>query len=179
LHSQSRRSLNKQSTRKSSRLPQLRFRATSTVGPNRPGSATVAQSTLPKLLYAARLARPDIVLAINMLSRFLTKWTVYHDRALVRLVSYVHGSKGFSSRGYVGSGPFELGCYTDADFAGCKETARSTSGLWLVLRGKSWEFPLEWWGSKRQTCESQYPRSRACVVSKGTSGISVAVGLFV
>ena len=34
--------------------------------------AVAAQSILPKLLYAARLARPDLIFAINLLSRFLT-----------------------------------------------------------------------------------------------------------
>ena len=70
-------------------------------------------------------------------------------------------------RGYVGSGAFEIGLYTDADFAGCKETARSTSGLWVVLRGKGWEFPLEW-GSKRQSCVSHStPEAELISLAKG------------
>ena len=117
-----------------------------------PGSyASVAQSVLPKLLYAARLARPDLLLAINLLSRNLTKWTSFHDRGLIRLVSYVDQSRSKLLRGYIGSGKSELRLYCDAGFAGCLDTARSTSGLWLVLKGDNWEFPLEW-GSKRQSC---------------------------
>jgi hypothetical protein len=113
--------------------------------------AAVAQSILPKLLYAARLARPDLILPINLLSRYLTKWTAFHDRALLRLVAYVETSKLRLLRGCVGSGVSSLKLYCDADFAGCLDTARSTSGLWLVLAGDGWSFPLEW-GSKRQTC---------------------------
>jgi hypothetical protein len=111
----------------------------------------VAQSVLPKLLYAARLARPDLVLPINLLSRQLNKWSVNHDKALRRLVCYVECTHATLMRGFIGSGPISLQLYCDADFAGCLETACSTSGLWLTMSGPGWDFPLEW-GSKRQTC---------------------------
>ncbi len=129
--------------------------------------ASVAQSILPKLLYAARLARPDIVLAINLLSRNLTKWNSFHDRSLMRLVAYVEFSKGLLLRGFVGSGPITLRLFCDADFAGCLETARSTSGMWLVLAGEDWNFPLEW-GSKRQSSVAHStPEAELVSLAKG------------
>ena len=129
--------------------------------------AAVAQSILPKLLYAARLARPDLILPINLLSRNLTKWTAFHDRALLRLIAYVETSKLRLLRGCVGSGVSSLKLYCDADFAGCLDTARSTSGLWLVLAGDGWSFPLEW-GSKRQTCVAHStPEAELVSLAKG------------
>jgi hypothetical protein len=133
----------------------------------------VAQSTLPKLLYAARLARPDLVLAINLLSRNLTKWRKYHDRALRRLVAYVWCSLALRLRGTIGGGDFCLKLFCDADFAGDLETARSTSGLWLMLAGNGWSFPLEW-GSKRQSCVAHStPEAELVSLAKGfrTAGL--------
>ena len=42
-----------------------------------------------------------------------------------------------------------LALYADADFAGCAQSLRSTSGSHLHVQGKHTRFPLEG-GSKRQ-----------------------------
>jgi hypothetical protein len=131
--------------------------------------AVVAQSCLPKLLYAARLARPDLVLPINVLSRYLTKWTAHHDRALRRLFAYVWSTLGLCLHGFVGGGEITINMFVDADFAGCLDTARSTSGLWCVLgsKGGEWSFPLEW-GSKRQSCVAHStPEAELVALAKG------------
>ena len=47
-----------------------------------------------------------------------------------------------------------LSLFADADFAGEKEGARSTSGGYLVLKGPNTSFPLAWL-SKRQTSTSR------------------------
>jgi hypothetical protein len=114
--------------------------------------AHVAQSVLAKLLYCGRLARPDLVLAINLLSRQLTKWRTFHDKGLLRLFCYCDSSKDKMLSGTVGKNSFEQVLYCDADHAGCKETARSTSGMWYELADKegTCSFPLEWC-SKRQS----------------------------
>ena len=41
-----------------------------------------------KLLFAARLARPDLVVAITRLASKVTSWNKGHDRALRRLMQY-------------------------------------------------------------------------------------------
>jgi hypothetical protein len=100
----------------------------------KPGKlSTVAQSSLPKLLHAARLARPDLVFSINLLSRNLTKWQTYHDRALRRLFAYVNTSLALRLAGSVGSGVLGLDMFCDADHAGDLDTAKSTSGMILYV----------------------------------------------
>eukprot|EP00972_Heterocapsa_arctica_P025921 3815078-Heterocapsa_arctica.AAC.1 len=42
-----------------------------------------------KLLFAARLCRPDILVAITRLAAKVSKWLTCHDRALMRLMQYV------------------------------------------------------------------------------------------
>ncbi len=88
--------------------------------------------------------------AINIMSRNFTSWTIYHDRAMLRLLSYAQFSQDYVLRGHVGSGPIVQQLYRDADHAGCKKTRRSTSGIWLELRtGPESTFPIDW-SSKRQ-----------------------------
>ena len=54
----------------------------------------VCASHLMRLLYAARVARPDIQTAIVRSAKYITIWKARHDRCLQRLFSYVHGSLG-------------------------------------------------------------------------------------
>eukprot|EP00972_Heterocapsa_arctica_P052101 7665164-Heterocapsa_arctica.AAC.1 len=56
--------------------------------------AGVCASHLMRLLFAARVARPDLQTAIVRLAKHITKWKQRHDRCLQRLFSYVHGSLG-------------------------------------------------------------------------------------
>ncbi len=114
--------------------------------------ASVAQSVLAKLLYCGRLARPDIVLAINLLTRQLTKWRTFHDKALLRLFCYCEASKDKMLLVLLAN-MCSSKCSTAMPMqAGCKVTARSTSGIWYELSDKegTCSFPLEWC-SNRQT----------------------------
>jgi hypothetical protein len=108
-----------------------------------------------KILYAARLARFDLLRAVNSLACHLTKWTKDCDRRLYRLVCYIHTTKHLRMIGWVGD-PFDQvrpHLFADADFAGCTRTQRSTSGVHLALRGPRTCFPLSG-QSKRQSCVS-------------------------
>ena len=86
------------------------------------GSAVLqpcAASILMKLLYAARLARPDLIRAVCFLARECTKWTAECDRALHRLMCYVHSSYALRLEGWVGDAQHcSFHVYADADFAG-------------------------------------------------------------
>ena len=50
--------------------------------------AKSCSSHLMKLLFAARLARPDILVAINRLASKVTSWNLSHDKALRRLMQH-------------------------------------------------------------------------------------------
>ena len=108
-----------------------------------------------KLLYAARLARFDLLRAICHLATFVTRWTSECDRKLHRLVCYVNSTKHLRMVGWVGDSLGELSphLYADADFAGCVASQKSTSGYYLVIRGPNICFPITG-VSKRQGCVS-------------------------
>eukprot|EP00972_Heterocapsa_arctica_P115790 16449731-Heterocapsa_arctica.AAC.1 len=62
---------------------------------DKPGvHAATASSHLMKLLFAARLCRPDILVAITRLAAKVTKWGTCHDRALTRLFQYIEHHPG-------------------------------------------------------------------------------------
>ena len=53
-----------------------------------------AASVLMKLLYAAHIARFDLLRSINMLARNVTKWSKQDDVRLHHLMCYVQSTKG-------------------------------------------------------------------------------------
>ena len=114
-----------------------------------------AASVLMKLLYAARIARFDLLRSINMLARNVTKWSKNDDIKLHHLMCYVNATKGQKMIGWVGNELSELqvGVFADADYAGCGQSLRSTSGTHMLASGSHTRFPLAG-GSKRQGCVS-------------------------
>ena len=94
----------------------------------------VALKILMKILYVARMARPDILRATCMLVRRVAKWCPDCDRRLHRLVSYLQTAKEAQQYAYVGDDfmSCRLALFCDADFAGDKSDSKSTSGVFLA-----------------------------------------------
>ena len=120
---------------------------------NRGALAPQAASILMKLLYAARIWRFDLL--CSNLARKITKWTKKEDALLHHLMAYVHQSKHHLMIGWVGDsmGDSSIGLFADADYAGCGESLKSTSGAHLHIQGPRTRFPLAGL-SKRQGCLS-------------------------
>ena len=108
-----------------------------------------------KVLYGARMARPDLLRAVQGLARRVTKWTTNDDAALHRLICYIHTTADWLLVGWVGDSIDGLAphLFSDADFAGCGETLLSTPGVHSVMRGEHSSFPIMS-GSKKQGCVS-------------------------
>jgi hypothetical protein len=87
-----------------------------------------------KLLYLTH-TRPDIAYATQQLSQFLHKPTVTHYHAACRVIRYLKTSPG---RGLLlpRNSDIQLLGFSDADWAGCIDTRRSTSGFCFF----SWHF---------------------------------------
>jgi hypothetical protein len=109
------------------------------------------------LQYAAISTRPDIFHSVNTLARALVSPTTADESAAYRTLCYLKGtaSLGITLGGELNSRQFVA--YCDANWAGEKSTARSTSG-WLMKIGNG---PVSW-NSKRQSivalssAESEY-----------------------
>ena len=72
-----------------------------------------------KILFAARMARPDLLRATQSLASRVTKWSIECDIALHRLVAYVHSSTKVFMEGFVGDSfdDCQLWLFADADHA--------------------------------------------------------------
>ena len=112
-----------------------------------------ASSVLMKLLWVCRLARPDLAYAISSLSTQITRWSRNSDKQLYRLVSYLNSTKELCLVSQVHDSPevCTIDLFCDADLGGCPFTAKSTSGLYLVIRGEKGTFCPITWKSRRQT----------------------------
>jgi len=112
-----------------------------------------AASVLMQLLWLTRLARPDLAFAVSSLATQVTKWSRNADKQLYRLLSYVWTTRNLCMKSQVWDPPNEcsLDLYADADLGGCPLTAKSTSGLFLVVQGPRGTFAPIIWSSRRQS----------------------------
>ncbi len=117
--------------------------------------ADAACSVLMKILYAARMARFDLLRPVQGLAKSFTKWKKRRDDELYRLVCYINTTKRRKMIGWVADDIDDIQphVFSDSDFAGTEGTQKSTSGVHLCLRGPHTSFPLSG-QSKHQGCVS-------------------------
>ncbi|KAL3642758.1 hypothetical protein CASFOL_013573 [Castilleja foliolosa] len=119
-----------------------------------------------KLLYLT-LTRPDIAFTVHKLSQFVSQPREPHSKAVHHLLRYIKKSPGLGVF-YSSNSDLTLNAYSDADWASCPDTRRSTSGFCVFL-GSS----LISWKAKKQvtvsrsSAEAEY-RSMALVASEIT-----------
>jgi hypothetical protein len=129
-------------------------------------------SHLMKLLYAARMCCPWLVTIICRLASHLTRWSVYHDRALRRLFAFVARNTHLSLEFELSSDDCvdcELGLWCDADQAGNHAHTRSTSGLWIAIVSKDGKrtWPLAWNSKKQLSTASATQEAETLSLSYG------------
>ena len=112
---------------------------------------THAASILMKVLWAARLARPDLSRPTNKLTTKVQNWSRNDDKRTRRLIEYMQSTKNYTLEGFICDHPddFELWLFADADLASDPDHTRSTNGAYLVLVGPSSWMPLSWLNSKQ------------------------------
>lgn len=116
---------------------------------------TIYLQKFGSLNYLPTMTRPDLAYAISMCGRYNANPTQDHMDAIDRVYAYV---KATSNVGITYTGqPQEVQGYVDADWVGCLDTRRSTTGWVFTLAGG----PISW-SSKRQgtvsmsTTEAEY-----------------------
>jgi len=108
---------------------------------------TEYKSLIGSIMYGMLGTRPDLGYAISTLSKFNDCPAMEHHAAAKRVIRYLQHSKDY---GLVFSGKDittfpEPVCYTDSDWAGDKESRKSTGGYVITLGGGAVS-----WKTKRQ-----------------------------
>jgi Reverse transcriptase (RNA-dependent DNA polymerase) len=113
------------------------------------------QRLVGKLIYLAH-TRPDISYVVSVVSRYMHDPRVSHQEVVYQILRYLKGCPGksvlFSKKGHR-----RIEVYTDADWAGCLDDRKSTSGYCAFVGGN-----LVSWRSKKQnmmarsTAEAEY-----------------------
>nr|GEU97402.1 retrovirus-related Pol polyprotein from transposon TNT 1-94 [Tanacetum cinerariifolium] len=126
-----------------------------------PVDSTKYHSMIGALMYLTS-SRPDIVHATCLCARYQAKPTEKHLNEVKRIFRYLQGTINMGLW-YMKDSGFEIIGFSDADYAGCKDTFKSTSGGAQFLGKK-----LVSWSSKKQDCmalstaEAEYVSLSAC-----------------
>ena len=104
---------------------------------------------LAEALQYLIFTRPDIAYAVHQICLYMHDQRIPHLHALKCIIRYLQGTKELVLQLHKGS-INQLVAYSDADWAGCPDTRRSTSGYCVYLGDN-----LVSWSSKRQTSVSQ------------------------
>ncbi|GKV08051.1 hypothetical protein SLEP1_g19738 [Rubroshorea leprosula] len=89
-------------------------------------SATMYRKLVGSLIYLT-LSRPDISFAVGVVNRFMQNPKKSHLEAVRRILKYVKGTLDYGILYKSGTECKVVG-YCDADYAGCHDTRRSTTG---------------------------------------------------
>jgi hypothetical protein len=126
--------------------------------------STPYANLIGSLMYLAVTTRPDIAYTVGALARFTSKPTTAAWQAAKTLLRYLSSTANLKLT-YSGSSVHTtLGIYTDADYAGCPDTRKSTSGYVLTMNGGTID-----WRSKKQstvtmsTTEAEYVAAASAV----------------
>jgi hypothetical protein len=118
------------------------------------------QSLLGALLWISRCSRPDISLAICILSRFSNNPSMRHYEALKGVLSYLKGTQDYRLR-FSKVENFDISqsliSFSDSDWAADRIDRKSTSGFCISLFG----CPISWGCQKQKivalsTTEAEY-----------------------
>ena len=101
--------------------------------------ADKASSILMKMMWLARLARPDLLRVTTWLATKIQKWCSSCDGVLFRAVCYIDSTKNHLLAGYVNDEPEDVFVefFVDANLCASPENCYSTSGAWIQLSGKN------------------------------------------
>lgn len=122
-----------------------------------PPSPTSYRALIGGLLYVMSMTRPDLTFAVISASRHSANPGKPHWKAARLILAYLAGTPQhglcFSGTGSTNT----LSVYSDADYNGCPDTGRSTSGTLALLNGStvSWKSHLQKPVSQ-STAESEY-----------------------
>ena len=128
----------------------------------------IASKVLMKILFAARMARWDLLRATQSLASRVTKWSCDCDIGLHRLVAYINSTLHITMSGFIGDSinDCQLWLFCDSDFAG-EFDAKSTTGCALFLVGPNTYYPLNAFSKKQTSVTMSSTESEVVAANQG------------
>ena len=122
------------------------------------------RAILGSVMWGQLATRPDLSFAVSLLARYQTNPGINHWNALMNVIGYIKNTFDYGLT-YSRDSESDLSpiAYVDADYGGCKDTRRSTSGYVFTMAGGAVA-----WASKRQatvalsTVEAEYVAMTRC-----------------
>ena len=117
---------------------------------------------LGSVMWGQLATRPDLSFAVSLLSRFQADPGIEHWKSLLHVIGYIKNTMDYGLT-YSRDSDLTPLAYVDADYGGCRDTRRSTSGYVFMMAGG----PVTW-SSKRQatvalsTVEAEYVAMSRC-----------------
>ena len=102
-------------------------------------------SAVGSLMYAQVCTRPDIAYAVGVLGRYQSNPGMDHWRAAKKVMRYLQRTKDYMLM-YKQTDILDVIGYSDADFASCVDSRKSTSGYIFIMAGGAIS-----WRSVKQT----------------------------
>ena len=112
---------------------------------------------LGSVMWGQLATRPDLSFSVSLLARFQSNPGIDHWSALMHVIGYIKNTMDFGLTYYRDTGDISPIAFADADYGGCRDTRRSTSGYVFMMAGG----PVTW-SSKHQatvalsTVEAEY-----------------------
>jgi hypothetical protein len=121
-------------------------------------------SAVGSIMYAQVCTRPDLAFITGMLGRFQSNPGLDHWKAVKKVLRYMQGTKDHMLT-YRRSDNLEVVGYADADYAGCEDSRKSTSGYVFTLAGGA----ISWKSSKQTTTatSTMHAEYMACYEATG------------
>ena len=113
-------------------------------------------------MWGQLATRPDLSFTVSLLSRFQANPGIEHWKGLLHVIGYIRNTMDYGLT-YSRDSDLTPLAYVDADYGGCRDTRRSTSGYVFTMSGG----PVTW-SSKRQamvalsTVEAEYVAMSRC-----------------
>ncbi len=102
------------------------------------------RQVLGSMMWGQLATRPDLAYVVSLLSRFQNNPGLAHWNALMHVIGYIKTTMDYGITYTRGESLKPMG-FVDADYGGCKDLMRSTSGYVFMMAGG----PILW-SSKRQ-----------------------------
>ncbi|XP_050914613.1 secreted RxLR effector protein 161-like [Lathyrus oleraceus] len=122
---------------------------------------TYYRKIIGRLMYLTS-SRPDLLLVVNLISRYIENPIELHLQVAKRVMRYLRGTTEFGTF-YINEGNIELVTYIDNDYAGDLDDKNSTLGYIFLLSSGDVS-----WSSKKQpimslsTIKSEFIGATSC-----------------